>query len=156
MDGGLEQAAAAGVDAAREPPEESAHAAPVVCAAEAGVPADGPPAASAADVQMSEDPSPAERPGKCWPWLKARQAFRVLPLSRLMPVAPVHQAAYSLNAFHACLEMPEALHLQQPSQKADGLSIALSLRTMEPSCLQAVQDWGHWPCLFCSRMELCS
>ena len=71
MDGGLEQAAAAGAEAAREPSEDPVNAAPVVGAAEAGVPAEGPPAASATDVQMSEDPSPAERPGECQPCFRA-------------------------------------------------------------------------------------
>lgn len=75
MDGGLEQAAAAGAEAALKPAEEPANAAPVVGAAEAGTPAEGPPAASATDVQKSEDAAPLERPGECWPWLQSPPAW---------------------------------------------------------------------------------
>ena len=65
-DESLQQPSAASQEAFREPTglAEPAHAAPVVDAAEAGAPADGPPAASALDVQMSEDPSPADCPGQ--------------------------------------------------------------------------------------------
>ncbi|KAK9837605.1 hypothetical protein WJX74_001275 [Apatococcus lobatus] len=65
VDASLEQPAAAIQETFREPFNETNNAVPVMEPAEAG--ATGPPAASAVDVQMSEDPSPADRPGETQP-----------------------------------------------------------------------------------------
>ena len=86
----LEQPSAASQEAFREPTgfPEPAQAAPLVDAAEADAPADGPPAASAVDVQMSEDPSPADRPGKGPLWLFPLQYPRAWQASFLLQACP--------------------------------------------------------------------